>query len=122
MNMVSETDQYCSLHHIEFEDIHSAEEIVIETQNSLYRFCVTDAGHCHGYLSGGSLGEQKQKAILLGTIFKQGDSYTTDPKGLKTDARAIFYLETESGMKHLVTSRITKLTQVKYIEEQKYLF
>lgn len=122
MNRINEITQFNSLVTIEFEDIKTSEEILIETQNSCYRFCVTDAHQRHGYLSGGSLGNRAQKAILLGTIYKQGGAYTTDPKGLKTDARALFYIETESGMKHLVTSIIIKLTQVKTNPEQKYLF
>lgn len=122
MNKISEITQFDNMPNIEFEDLVTSEELVIETQNSCYRFCITDAVQRHGYLSGGSLGNQPQKAILLGTILKQGESYTTDPRGLKTDARALFYIETEVGMKHLVTSIITKLTQVKNIDEQKYLF
>jgi hypothetical protein len=122
MNRFNEITEFDGLHYIEFEDLESAAAIVIETQNSRYRFTVTDVAERRGYLSGGSLGEQAQKAILLGTIYKRGEGYTTDPRGLKTGARALFYLETPSGMKHLVTSLITELAQVKTPEEQKYLF
>jgi hypothetical protein len=122
MNQINETTQFESMPNIEFEAIKASAEILIETQNSCYRFCVIDAHQRHGYLSGGSLGQRAQKAILLGTIDKQRKSYTTDPKGLKTEARAIFYIETESGMKHLVTSMITRLKRVKNTGEQKYLF
>lgn len=122
MNRINEITQLNSLPSIEFEDIRTSEEILIQTQNSCYRFCITDGDQRHGYLSGGSLGCRRQRAILLGTIFKQGVSYSTDPKGLKTDARALFYIETEAGMKHLVTSPIIKLTQIKSNPEQKYLF
>lgn len=122
MNMISDFNQFNTLRNIEFEDIKVSEEIILETQNSCYRFSVTDAHQRRGYLSGGSLGDQAWKAILMGTIFKKGDTFTTDPWGLKTDARAIFYLETESGMKHLVTSVILKLTLVRTEEEPQYLF
>lgn len=122
MNMINDTTPFDSGHSIEFDDLKTSQEIIIETQNSCYRFCVTDAHQRHGYLSGGSLGKQVQKAILLGTIFKKGGAYTTDPGGLKTEARAFFYIETESGMKHLVTSIITKLSQVDQTQDQRYLF
>jgi hypothetical protein len=122
MTTLNEITQFDGPFHIEFEDLQPTEEIVIETQNSCYRFLVNDAVHRRGFLSGGSLGNQAQKAILLGTIIKQGEGYTTDPKGLKINARALFYLETPSGMKHLVTSIITRLSQVKSPAEQKYLF
>lgn len=122
MNMISEITQFDTRRNIEFEDIKVSEELIIETQNSSYRFLVTDASQRQGYLSGGSLGKALRRAILMGTISKEGDTFTTDPWGLKTDARAFFYLETESGMKHLVTSIITQLTHVRNEEVQKYLF
>ncbi|MEW6130720.1 MAG: hypothetical protein AB1757_27060 [Acidobacteriota bacterium] len=122
MDMVSEMTTVSPLQAIEFEDLRTSEELIIETQNSSYRFSIIDVHQRRGFLSGGSLGDKKTKAILMGAICKKGDAYVTDPWGLKTDARAFFYLETESGMKHLVTSLITRLTHVRNGEEQKYLF
>ena len=122
MNMISEITQFDTLRNIEFEKIKVSEEIIIETQNSCYRFSVTDAPQRRGYLSGGSLGDETRQAILMGTIFKKGDTFSADPRGLKTDARAFFYIETPSGVKHLVTSIIIKLTHVKNEEAQQYLF
>ncbi len=122
MNMSVELTQPDSLTNIEFDELRSSEEIIIETKNSSYRFAVSDAYARRGYLSGGSVGEQPIRATLMGVVTKRGDSFMTDAWCLKTNGRAFFYIETENGLKHLVTSVITGLIHIKNITEQKYIF
>lgn len=120
MNIISETNIARAKENIEFDAIQTDEEIVIETQNSAYKFSIGNATTRQGFLSGGALGESSTVAILMGTISKEGGSYSNDPCGLKTEARAFFFIETERGMKHLITSVITHLVHIKK-EESKYI-
>ena len=122
MNLSMELTQPNLLTNIEFEELKTSEEIIIETRNSTYRFSVSDAAERRGYLSGGSVGKEPVKAILIGVIMNCGDSCVNDYGCLKTNGRAFFYLETSNGTKHLVTSKITGLIHIKNITEQKYIF
>ena len=120
MNIISETDIAKANENIELDAIQTDEEILIETQNSAYKFSIGDAASRKGFLSGGILGESSIVAILMGTIIKEGESYINDPCGLRTQARAFFFIETENGMKHLITSVITSLVHIKN-EKPKYI-
>ncbi len=120
MNTISDTNIARAKEVIEFDALQTDEEIVIETQNSAYKFSIGNAATRQGFLSGGALGESSTVAILMGTISKVGESYNNDPCGLKTEARAFFFIETENGMKHLITSVITHLVHIKN-DEPKYI-
>jgi hypothetical protein len=120
MNRISETHIGRAKEIIEFDAIQTDEEIVIETQNSAYKFSIGNAATRQGFLSGGALGESSTVAILMGTITKEGEGYNNNPCGLQTEARAFFFIETENGMKHLITSVITHLVHIKN-EEPKYI-
>lgn len=107
---------------IDFEALEANEEILIETQNSFYKFAIGDVRERRGFLYGGSVGSRGCVAILMGAVKKQGETYVNDPAGLHRDARAFFYIETEQGMKHLITSVITNLSHVKPEENQELIF
>src|SRR5215510_7438072 len=109
MNLSLELTQPDPLTNIEFEELKTREEIIIETRNSRYRFLVSDAAARRGYLSGGSVGEEPVKAVLMGVISKRGDTFVNDCECLKTNGRAFFYLDSDGVMKHMVTSLITGL-------------
>ena len=98
---------------IPFNALNANEEILIETQNSFYKFSIGDVNERRGFLYGGSVGSEGCVAILMGAVKRQGENYINDPCGLQTDARAFFYIQTDGGMKHLITSVITSLTHVK---------
>lgn len=112
----------CKEHFINFECLETDEEILIETQNSFYKFSVEDAAQRRGSLCGGSVGSQGCMAILMGAVKRQGENYISDPEGLHTNARAFFYIETEQGMKHLITSLITNLSHIKKDEKPELVF
>ena len=120
MNIINDSNITRAQEIIAFDTVQTNEEIVIETQNSAYKFCVGDAVTRQGFLSGGALGESSTVAILMGTISKNGEHYINDPCGLKTEARAFFFIQTENGMKHLITSIITHLVHIKN-EEPGYI-
>jgi hypothetical protein len=120
MNIITDSNITRAKENIAFDTMQTNEEIVIETQNSAYKFCVGNAATRQGFLSGGALGESSTVAILMGTVSKNGERYINDPCGLKTEARAFFFIQTENGMKHLITSIITHLVHIKN-EEPGYI-
>lgn len=117
-----EITQSDGITNIEFSNLRTSEEIIIETKNSSYRFAVSDALNRRGYLSGGSIGDEPVSAVLMGVVTKGGDNFVRDSWCLKTSGRAFFCIETRSGIKHLVTSNIIGLIHVKNMTEQKYIF
>jgi hypothetical protein len=121
MNISGEINIGYITKNIEFDGIGANEEILIQTENSTYRFAIADAETRRGFLSGGTLGNTPRVAILMGAISRDGERYVNDPLSLKIASRAFFYLETENGMKHLITSVITNLAHIKN-EAQKYIF
>jgi hypothetical protein len=118
--MNTEINAVCAYkeHFIDFDALEANEEILIETQNSFYKFLIGNAVERRGFLYGGSVGSEGCVAVLMGAVRKQGENYINDPHGLHTEARAFFYIETAHGMKHLITSVITNLCHVKPEENQ----
>jgi hypothetical protein len=96
---------------ITFQDMREADQILIRTQNSEYRFSVVDPTQRRGVLSGGSLGDQKRDVIVAGSLVGS-NTFGSDPSGLKTGARALFYLTAKNGVERLITSIITELRRI----------
>jgi hypothetical protein len=94
---------------ITFKDISPSDQITISTQNSEYRFSVQNPDERRGTLSGGSLGNQRRDAILVGMLSGTPNNLASDSSGLKTGARALFYLTAKNGVERLITSIITGL-------------
>ncbi|HJQ70361.1 MAG TPA: hypothetical protein VKA70_15395 [Blastocatellia bacterium] len=53
------------------------------------------------------------KLALMGVLVEGSDGITRDPSGLKTDSRALIYIEDETGLKRMTTSTITSLILVR---------
>jgi hypothetical protein len=93
------------------KDMNPSDRIMIRTQNSEYRFSVVDPEERRGVLTGGSLGDQRRSAVLVGTLSGGGNSFASDASKLKTGSRALFYLTAKNGVERLITSIITGLKQ-----------
>ena len=93
-----------------FKDIEESDTILIRTQNSEYKFAVTDAEGRRGVLSGGSLGGERRDANLVGALPESGPALIGDTSKLKTGSRALFYLSAKRGIERLITSVITGIT------------
>jgi hypothetical protein len=91
---------------------------MIRTQNSEYRFSVVDPDERRGILTGGSLGDQRRNAVLVGTL-SGGNNFASDASGLKTGSRALFYLTAKNGVERLITSIITSLKRTEPRDEQR---
>jgi hypothetical protein len=91
-------------------DISSGDHITIETQNSCYEFSVLDPVNGHGLLSGGALGTQAQWAYLVGALDEgRSSNSSVDGACIKTNARALFYLENPFGLKSLILSKVARI-------------
>lgn len=90
-------------------DLLSGDHIVIETRNSRYEFSVLDPINGHGLLSGGTLGSDAQWAFLVGALDERSDNTSVDTRCLKTDSRALFYLENPLGVKSLILSKVARI-------------
>jgi len=98
---------------ITFDDIRMNDKVVIRTMNSEYRFAVIDPSSHKGMLSGGSLGDEPQEAFLIESLSRGEDGNWQDFRGLKTGARALFYIGTGRHLERVTTSKISRLTLVK---------
>ncbi|HJQ70081.1 MAG TPA: hypothetical protein VKA70_13980 [Blastocatellia bacterium] len=90
-----------------FKDITNSDMILIRTQNSEYRFAITDAEGRRGILSGGSLGDAGRDANLVGALPQSGPAVVGDTSKLETGSRALFYLSAKKGIERLITSVVT---------------
>lgn len=86
----------------------SGDHILIETLNSRYEFSVLDPVSGQGLLSGGTLGSDVQWAFLVGALDDQSRD-SVELACLKTDSRALFYLETPLGFRSLILSKIARI-------------
>jgi hypothetical protein len=93
-----------------FEDIEESDTIMIRTQNSEYKFAVTDPEGRRGVLTGGSLGGERRDANLVGALPQSGPAVVGDTSKLETGSRALFYLSAKRGIERLITSVITAIT------------
>jgi hypothetical protein len=96
-----------------FDSLRPHEIIVLETENHVYRFSIIDAANRVGRLSGGSFGKGSKLASFL-TSVSASENYQAEETGkVKVGSRAVFVYQSDCGHCHLVTSPITRLSQVK---------
>jgi len=101
---------------IALEDISVHDKVVIRTRNSEYRFSVIDPVNHKGLLSGGALGDEPREAFLIESRSKGESGAVHDFRGLKSGARALFYLSSGNKVERVTTSEIFGLTHVKAID------
>jgi hypothetical protein len=71
---------------------------------------VLDPVNGHGLLSGGALGSEAQWVYLVGAIDEErGSNSSVDGACIKTNARALFYLENPFGLKSLILSKVARI-------------
>ena len=82
-----------------FGDLHQSDSISVKTERSNYRFSILDP------IS--RLGE----AVLIGAVSEDKTLYDTTE--LKTGWRALFFLESNNCVNHMVTSVVTDIAYIK---------
>lgn len=98
---------------ISLDDIGEHDKVVIKTRNSEYRFAIIDPPSHRGMLSGGAIGEEPREAFLIESRSKDEAGASREFRGLKTGARALFYLSSGRALERMTTSEIAGLTIVK---------
>lgn len=102
---------------ITFDDIKVNDKVLIRTRNSEYRFSVIDPLNHKGMLTGGTLGEEPREAFLIESLGRGEDGTLKDFRGLKTGARALFYLSSGRSIERVTTSKIDSLVLVKAVDQ-----
>jgi hypothetical protein len=102
-----------STEEIALDEVNAADRILIQTQNSEYRFSVVDPESRRGKLSGGPLGNELQDAILVGVLSVSHSNAGSDTSSLKINGCALFYINVGAKLKRLTTSAITNLVLIK---------
>ena len=98
---------------VEFENIDKEDQVLIRTQNSEYRFEVIDPEERRGKLTGGSLGAQTRDAVLIGAVPNNFNQQVSDPLTVRTGARALFFMDSKTGIERLITSVVTEIEHLK---------
>ena len=90
---------------ISVKDLQHMDEISIRTQNSMYRFRVTDPTECKGLLSGGLLGEAQHEASLRYVVATDGQQPQVSAR-LEIGGCASFHVYVRNSLRRLTTSEI----------------
>ena len=90
---------------ITVKDLKQMDEVSIRTQNSEYRFRVTDPTECKGLLSGGLLGEVQHEASLCYQV-GEGDQQPQFSARLEIGLCAFFHVYVRDCLRLLTTSEI----------------
>jgi len=92
---------------IAFDKLSRADTISMQTKKSNYQFSVLDPSNRKGLLSGGSLGDDAIEAFWTGMVSEDSRDFDTDE--LKTGGRAVFFVESKTSIRRLITSTVTDL-------------
>jgi len=90
---------------ITMKDLKQMDEVSIRTQNSEYRFRVTDPTECKGLLSGGLLGEVQHEASLCYEVVEGGQQPQFAAR-LEIGRCAFFHVYVRDSLRRLTTSEI----------------
>ena len=90
---------------ISMKDLMKRDEVTIRTQNSEYRFRVTDPTQCKGLLSGGLLGDIQHEATLCYEVAADDQQPQFSAK-LEIGRSAFFYVYVRDSLRRLTTSEI----------------
>ena len=100
---------------ISVKDLNRKDEISIRTQNSEYRFHVTDPTRGRGILSGGLLGRVQHEAIVWdGVITKVPHQSSAN---IETGCSAFFFVAVRDKFRRLTTSIILDVSLVRIPSE-----
>jgi hypothetical protein len=97
-----------------FDPVRCPTCTLIQTANSIYLFRVSDPRERRGLLVGGALGEGPVNAYLVGTLSDANDA-SDDASHLRTGSRAVFDIESDGAWKRMITSRVTRLIERKFV-------
>ena len=101
---------------ITVKDLKRMDEISIRTQNSEYKFRVTDPAKCKGLLSGGIFGEDQQEASLCYEVAIDGERPQLFAR-IEVGRCAFFYVYVRDSLRRLTTSVIRDVSLARFPTE-----
>ena len=120
--MMRDTDQQTQTYiskpvaQISLDRLNVTDCISIKTADHNYLFVVTDPEERRGVLTGGA-GFNSTTSVLLGADMRKNGQVSALFSGLYQGSRAIFFIESQDGVRQFVTSEIIGLV---YIEANKF--
>jgi hypothetical protein len=97
---------------ISLDTLNVTDCISIKTADHSYLFIVTDPEERRGVLMGGVLGPNSTASVLLGANMRKNGQVSALFSGLYQGSRAIFFVESQDGVRQFVTSEITGLVHI----------
>ena len=97
---------------ISLDTLNVTDCISIKTADHTYLFIVTDPEERRGVLTGGVLGSNSTASVLLGADMRKNGQVSALFSGLYQGSRAIFFVESQDGVRQFVTSEITGLVHI----------
>jgi hypothetical protein len=97
---------------IALEELRKEDKILIQTCNRAYIFSIIDPARRLGNLSGRRFGTSASLATLAGTLTEGSSIFINGRCGVKTGSRVVFYVESNQGVRRLITSAITRIVRI----------
>jgi len=116
--MISDTEQpnrtYISkaVAQISLDTLNVTDCISIKTSDYNYLFVVIDPEQRRGVLTGGAPGFNSTVSVLLGADMRKNGQVSALFSGLYHGSRAIFFVESNGGVRQFVTSEIIGLVHI----------
>jgi hypothetical protein len=103
---------------IDFKELRANDIILIDTQNTCYRFVLTCEKEMQGRLSEDPYGRTFIQAVLIGSMMKDGERLRTQISRLEPQSHALFFVQQGDKLLKVLTSLITSLGCIRVGEKQ----
>ena len=97
---------------ISLDTLNATDCISIKTADDTYLFIVTDPEERRGVLTGGALGSNSTVSVLLGANMRKNGQVSGLFSDLCKGSRAIFFIESNDGVREFRTSEIIGLVHI----------
>jgi hypothetical protein len=117
MRDVQKNERVDRVREVRFDELSPGDVLTLRTQNSEYRFEITDPANRTGTLKGGRIAAARE-AVLGGVVDEESD-YWGD--GARSGARALFFLlgpQHTQGFNRILTSEVQSI-QVRHDEDRR---
>src|SRR5215471_12492829 len=97
---------------LSLDTLNATDCISIKTADDTYLFIVTDPEERRGVLTGGALGSNSTVSVLLGANMRKNGQVSGLFSDLCKGSRAIFFIESNDGVREFRTSEIIGLVHI----------
>ena len=117
MREIQRNESVDRVREVRFDELSPGDVLMLRTQNSEYRFEITDPGSRTGTLKGGRITSGRE--AVLGGVVDEGSDYWGD--GARSGARALFFLvgpQHTQGFNRILTSEVLSI-QVRHDQDRR---